>query len=403
MTTRDEIQINIVKAILNSKDSYGRCRCTVEAVTGIGKTFISLMTIKELNPKTVLFLAETTLREKGIRDDITKFNELYNYNILEHHNVTFACYQSAYKWSGKYYDMVVADEIHDSLSPEYYKYYENNRYSHLLGLSATIDKRSVFKYNDGVEYTKIELLNKIAPICYTYSIKQGQDDNTSRKLKISIIEMELDARVKNIPVSYKNKNGEKETFYQTEKDAYEYCHKRYVQSMYSDNEFLKRYWMNKRNTLIYNLPSKTQAVITILNACNLEKTIVFANSIEQLVKICPTVTSKTGKDYNKKLIDDFNDGKLNTIGSFKMLKQGINLNDLNNVILHSYYSVEKDFIQRVGRLRNKEGEGNVIILVTRGTQEWSWLNKIIESVKLEYTIYSSLKDFFKNVQQNKNE
>lgn len=396
---REEIQEQCLQAILKSKDNNGRVRCTVEAITGIGKTFISLFAIKALNPKSVLFLAETNLREQGIKDDIEKFKEIYGYDIAQGRNITFACYQSAYKWIGKYYDMVVADEIHDSLTPEYFKYYENNTYTHLLGLSATIDKRSIFKYPDGSEYTKIELLNRIAPICFTYTIKQGQEDGTSRKLTISIIELYLDSRVKNIPVTYKDKTGKQQTFNQTEKEYYEYCHKRYVQSMYSDNEFLQTYWRNKRNTIIYNLPSKTQAVITLLTALDLKKTIVFGNSILELNKICPTVSSKNRKDTNVKLIKDFNDGILNTIGSFKMLKQGINLNDLNNVIFHSYYSVEKDFVQRVGRARlAKDGSyANVIIFVTKNTQEEAWLAKIKETIGLKFNTYSSIKHFMDNV------
>ena len=398
VTNREQIQQDIVKSIIKTTDVNGRVRCTVEAITGIGKTFISFFAIKELKPKTVLFLAETTIREQGIHDDIIKFKEIYGYDILKHHTVSFACYQSVYKWVGKYHDMVVADEIHDSLTPEYFKYYKNNRYTHLLGLSATIDKNTVFKYADGSEYTKIELLNEIAPICFTYNIKDGQEHGTSRKLIISVIEQELDDRVKCIPVKYKSKLGKQEEFYQTEKKAYDYCHQRYVQSMYSDSDFLKRYWMNKRNTLIYNLPSKVQTIISLLQVCDFEKTIVFGNSLEQLNKICPTVSSKHKADVNKQLIDDFNNGKLNTIGSFKMLKQGVNLKDLNNVILHSYYSVEKDFIQRVGRMRNKDTPGNVIVLVTKSTQEWSWLNKLLETIKVEYTVYTSIKDYIKCTQ-----
>ena len=34
-------------------------------------------------------------------------------------------------------------------------------------------------------------MNKIAPICFTYSLRQGQEDGTSRKLTLSIIEHTL--------------------------------------------------------------------------------------------------------------------------------------------------------------------------------------------------------------------
>ncbi|GEM_PF-1416249 len=392
---RNDIQNKAVQSLLNSKIN-GNVRGTIEAITGIGKTFISLMMIKELKPKSILFLAETNLRELDIRKDIAKFKEVFNYDILANHSVTFACYQSAYKWISTFYDMVVADEIHDSLTPQYFKYYENNKFNHLIGLSATIDKKSTFEI-DGEEITKITLLNKIAPICFSYNIKQGQEDKTARELEISVIITELDDKKKIIPVDYKDKTtGVKKTFYQTEKDYYSYCHQRFIKCMFSDSDFLKQYWMRKRNEILYNLPSKTESVISLLKAIDLKRTIVFANSITELVKICPTVSSKRIKDVNLQIIKDFNEGKINVIGSFKMLKQGINLDNLDTVILHSYYGVEKDFIQRVGRLRNRPEKGNVIIFCTRGTQEETWLNKIIEATGLKFKTYNTMQDFIKN-------
>ncbi len=47
------------------------------------------------------------------------------------------------------------------------------------------------------------------------------------------------------------------------------------------------------------------------------------------------------------------------------------------------------------RLRNKEGFGNVVIFVTKGTQEEQWLAKIKESVDLEFKTYKSLTEFIK--------
>jgi len=392
LINRNEIQIQACKALLDSKID-DKVRGTIQAITGIGKTFISLMMIEEIKPKSVLFLAESTLREKDVIKDIEKYKDVFGYDILANHHITFACYQSTYKWVSTFYDMVIADEIHDSLTPEYFKYYQNNRYNHLIGLSATIDKKSSFIIN-GQEVTKIDLLNQIAPIVFTYSIKQGQEDKTARELEISVVIVELDDKKKNIPVDYKDKTtGAKKTFYQTEKDYYTYCHKRFMQAMFSDSEFLKQYWMRKRNEILYNLPSKTESVIALLKTIDLGRTIVFANSITELIKICPTVSSKRTKDINLQVIKDFNDGKLNVIGSFKMLKQGINLDNLDSVVLHSYYGVEKDFIQRVGRLRNRPQKGNVVIFCTRGTQEETWLNKIIEATGLKFNTYNNIKDY----------
>lgn len=368
-----------------SRDENGFMRCTIEAITGLGKTFISLHLIKILQPKSVLFLAETQLREQTILDDIAKFKQLFEYDILANHKIEFMCYQSAYKKHGMFHEMVVADEIHDSLTPEYFKYYLYNKYNHLLGLSATIDKKT--KYLDEVnnEYTKLDMLDSIAPVAASYTIKQGQDENISRKLKIIVIDHELDNVEKTINVEWK-KDGVTKVFQQTEKAYYEYCHAAFIKALYSNNksDFLIRYWARKRNDLLYTLPSKTKAVIELLKTHNLNRNIIFANSITELDKICPTVSSHNSPEKNQQIIKSFNDGFYNTIGSFKMLKQGMNLNNLNNVIIHSYYSVEKDFIQRVGRLRRSDDLGYVIIFSTRNTQEEVWLNKIMTSINLAF-------------------
>lgn len=378
-----EVQNMLVERAMNSVDEHGRLRVTIEAITGLGKTFISFHLIRLLKPKSVLFLAETTMREQNIEEDMIKYRELFGYNIRSYHKVEYLCYQSAYKKTGLYHDMVVADEIHDSLTPQYFKYYTNNRYNHLLGLSATIDKKTSYVDEVGNEFTKLDMLNTIAPICATYSIKDGQKDNTARKLKIIIIDHELDNKVKNVAVKYKDKNGKDQTFYQTEYQAYTYANTRYKQSLFSGNQFIIRYWANKRNNLLYGLESKTREIIKLLSMYNLKRTIVFGNNILELVKICPTVSSKNIPTVNKLLLDSFNKGEIDTIGSFKMLKQGVNLKSLNNVIFHSYYSKEKDFIQRVGRLRQSDNVGVVFLFVTKNTQEETWLNKMLETLDLE--------------------
>lgn len=108
---REVIQQEAVEAALSKTDDNGRVRATIQAITGIGKTFIALNLIEKLQPTSVLFLAETTMREADIMSDVIAYSKLYNYDIASHHTITFACYQSAYKWKHTYYDMVVADEI----------------------------------------------------------------------------------------------------------------------------------------------------------------------------------------------------------------------------------------------------------------------------------------------------
>ena len=69
-------------------------------------------------------------------------------------NVEVLCYQSAYKMIGRHYDVVICDEIHLGLSPEYRKFFDNNIFDRLLCMTATLPE----------EYEYKELLLEIAPI-----------------------------------------------------------------------------------------------------------------------------------------------------------------------------------------------------------------------------------------------
>jgi ERCC4-related helicase len=109
---------------------------------------------------------------------------------------------------------------------------------------------------------------------------------------------------------------------------------------------------------------------------------VFGNSLDSLLKITPnTVSSRYSEDQNKAIRANFDSGKINTIGSFKKLLQGANLKELDNCVLMSYYSSEKDIIQRLGRMRkNKDKVGSAFILLTKNTQEEVWFSKMIENL-----------------------
>ena len=374
---KEQVQNQALEALLKNKQD-NKIRGTCEIATGTGKTFIAFKLILELKPSSVLFLAETTLRWDNILADAEFFKKCYDVHPFEMTNASFACYQSAYEWKNRSFDLVVADEIHDSLSPKYFEFYRNNNYNHLLGLSATIDNQSKYEDSDGNEYTKIDMLNSIAPIVFRYTLQDGINNNTSRKLNVIVIKHHLDAVNKSIAVNYKDKKtGQPRTFYQTEKEMYDYYNQKFYQTLYNKNrnEFLFRFFLNKRNSILYTAPSKMEVVKELLKYLN--RTIIFGNDIASISSLVPTVSSKNKALVNNKIIYDFNTHKIDVIGSFKMLKQGINLKDLDNVIMHSYYGVQKDFIQRVGRLRQASKDGFVFIILTMNSQEIVWFNRMI--------------------------
>lgn len=361
-------------------------RGTIALNTGGGKTFIAFDAMVDL-PKgnKVLFLAETNQREMDVRKDALEYQKFFGINPLSHVDFEFACYQSAYRWEGRHFHLVCSDEIHDSLSGEYSKFYIQNTYDRLLGLSATVRSKRVYVI-DGMEVSKMALMKKIAPVVYSYGIADAQKDGIGRKLNIYIIRHYLDGVTKNL-----EGGNQKNRFMTTERKIYDYYERLFYQGIYSKKEGLVKLAMAKRAKMLYSLPSKIDACKKLLKAIS-GKTVVFNNDLDALEKVTPNVVSSPRHGRSKKEQDEintilrqkFDDGHIRTIGSFKILQQGANLKKLDNVIMMSYYSNAGSYTQKLGRLRvNGDKVGNVFMFVTQGSQEVTWYEKIIDEFPME--------------------
>lgn len=348
-----------------------------------------------------LFLAETRSRKKDLFAEIEKFDKIFGYSTLKDYDLEFNCYQTAYKWKDREFGLVIADEIHDSLTPAYSKFYFNNKYEAIIGLSATINTSTEY---DG--FTKGELLRKVAPVCFSYGLNEAQADEVSRELTIFVVRHELDAKVKDIQAGNKKKR-----FFQTERASYDYWDKQLKKSWYIKDAEKKKALLNiamsKRNKLIYNSKAKVQLAVNLLTHIK-GKTVVFGNSLDALYKVTPnTVSSRFNEDKNEAIRERFEKGKINVIGSFKKLKQGANLNDVDNCVMLSYYSTQVDLIQRIGRLRQNGKRGYVFIFVAENTQEQVWVNKMLSQLDNIKQVYCPdltfcLKQYNKEHENSKN-
>lgn len=382
---KNQVQQEAVRAWLSSNK-----KGTFELSTGVGKTIASLHCLASMprnDGKVHLFLAETNSREVDLNKDILLYNKLFNINLREHYNIVFKCYQGVYKLENYEFGLIIADEFHNGLSLEYSKFFFNNKYDAIVGLSATIERKIQYELPTGEIITKGDLLDRIAPVCYRYSINQSLSDGIGRELNIYIIEQTLN----NVDKTEKAGNPKK-PFYQTEQDKYDYLDKRYKKTFFSfapNKEILMHAAYKWRSTMIYELKSRISQAIMLVNSIP-GKTIVFSNSLDAVLKVTPNVvSSKNSDERNDEIRKYFEEDKIKTIGSFKKLRQGANLPKLDNVVLMSYYGQETHIVQQVGRLRkNGNKNGNVIIFVAKNTFEEPILQKI-----LNYIPYKKLKVF----------
>ena len=379
---------------------------TLEIATGVGKTFaaflcaIEFMKIHKVgNDKlTLLFLAETTLREATIMEDLKKFESLVSKAITQNYVITFMCYQSAYKLKNTVYDLVVADEIHDSLTYEYSKYYKNNTYTGLIGLSATIERATVVGEEEN-NVTKGDLLDQICPVVYRLPQSEAIRLGLISDYNLIVIYNDLDSKNETIKAGTKAK-----PFYTSEKDAYDYLQNQFLKAYYmkvntpADKDkkvALIKFWARKRSALLWQLPSKDKKVSKLVNMLD-EKHIIFGNSLDALLNITKNVVcSRYSKLENEEIIENFATNKIKTIASFKQLKQGANLPNVRIGILHSYFSITKDYIQRVGRilrLRDDKQKAYLIVIVTRETQEMKWFNNMMVGNNIDTYVCSTPND-----------
>lgn len=367
---------------------------TFELSTGTGKTIAALhclSTMPRNDGKVHLFLAETNSRETDLNKDIELYEKLFGLRIREHYNLIFKCYQGVYELKDYEFGLVIADEFHNALTPVYSKFFYNNTYDAIVGLSATIDRKTSYELPNKI-ITKGDMLDELAPVCYRYSIDQSLSDGIGREINIYIIEQELNT------IDKTEKSGSpKKPFYQTERAKYDYLDKRYKKTFFmldENKDILMRAAYKWRSDMIYNLKSRVDQAKTIVNMIP-GKTIVFSNSLEAVLQVTPNVvSSRNSDDDNERIRLHFEQDKIKTIGSFKKLRQGANLSKLDNIVLMSYFGQETHIVQQAGRLRKYDDtEGNIIIFVAKDTFEDAVLAKI-----LQYIPYKSLK-IFKNAEE----
>ena len=124
---------------------------------------MGVLAITELlddNPNKVALVIVPT---ENLRDKewIDEFSNWHMSHLLP--RVEFLCIQSAYKVVGQHWDIVVVDEVHATLSPEYRNFYKNNRWDRLYCLTATAPENP--------EY--LAFLKTLAPIVKTTDINMA--------------------------------------------------------------------------------------------------------------------------------------------------------------------------------------------------------------------------------------
>ena len=297
-------------------------------------------------------------------------------------NVEVLCYQSAYKLQSNHYSIVLCDEVHLGLSPQYRKFFDNNTYDKLLCMTATLPEEQEYK----------DLLKMLAPTVYKISLDACVAAGIvspyhiyCKPLQLTPVEQKEYKKINNSFVYYKYQLGQFNAFDEAQrimgdKNAHP-----------SDKKCAVMFYRAIRERKkIVDFASNKVAEFQKLVLNNMgSKILAFSGANDFTDQLCASVSplsatyhSKKTKKQREKALEDFRANKINVLCSTKALNQGLDIPDANMGIMCGITSKALPMIQRIGRLiRFQEGKvGEIYILYVKDSQEEKWLKNATKSL-----------------------
>ena len=354
---------------------FGKSRCGVLAACHVIDNVDKNETKHE--PR-ALVLVPTVQLQKQFKEEFEKWDKAQYLDYVE-----VMCYQSAYKLTDEHYDIVICDEIHLGLSPEYRKFFDNNTYDTLLCMTATLPEEQEYNIK----------LQEIAPINYRITLDKCVSLGLVSPYEIHCIPVSLTdeeqaqyKKINNKFVYWKYQLGQFDAFNEAKRILADKSAS--PQMKQAAAQFYN--CIRSRKKIVDFAENKLYGLQKLAVSHVGEKMLVFAganeftNKLAEAVDMFSTVyhSGKT-KKQKEKALEDFKSGDKTILCSTKALNQGFDVPDASIGIICGLTSKSLSMIQRVGRLiRFQEDKiGKIYILYVKDSQEQKWLTKSINSLK----------------------
>jgi len=297
--------------------------------------------------------------------------------------IDFVCYQSAYKLKDNHYNIVVCDEVHLGLSPEYRKFFENNTYDRLLCMTATLPEENEYKLH----------LFKLAPTVYRISLDQcvamglvSPYDIVCVPIKLTDEEQKEYKSINKKFVYWKYQLGQFGAF-----DAAKAIMANKNASAKDKQAAARFYACIRDRKKIVDFASNKVAQLQKLVIQNLDsKMLVFGGANAFTDTLCDATqpfsvsyhSGKTKKQRENALLE-FKEGNKNVLCSTKALNQGLDVPDASVGVVCGLTSKALPMIQRIGRLIRfqEDKKGKIYILYVKDSQEEKWLKSSVKGLK----------------------
>lgn len=284
--------------------------------TGSGKSRLLVEIAKLLNPKSILYLCNTTLlRDRMFIDELHKWDGAY---LLE--RMQLECYQTARKWNGEYFNLLLADEFDAALTPEYIKAITNNKFDHKILVSATLQE------------DKLRKAKKIAPIVFERTLQHAIDTDVLNNINFYFVNYNL------TPIE----NGQYLN--------YNIRFKTLLNSFRSHTVERQLKWVQiQRKQFLCNLQSSATVAKWLLANLDTrpEKVLVFCGLSAQADAICKD--SFHSANANIEAFNAFEKGIIKHLAVVDKIDRGLNIEQIRNLIFESIGSSITKLTQRLGR------------------------------------------------------
>jgi superfamily II DNA or RNA helicase len=378
----------------------------LEWATGAGKTFASVKIVDDIIKKNKgakgYLLCKESTHKKNWLDDI-KLHKMEH--VLK--NIETVLYASSKKLQAKA-DFIILDECHaltDMRAAHIQRLIGPD--TKLIFLSATIpdDKKKLISLlsKRKVEYYKISLIDAIKlgllpkPKVIVHSIELLDDNNRiyeftmnkglkPKSVMKTVIYSERWKMFNQYTHIRMNVLCNQKEYYSYLSEQMAYLHEKKLTVSYMERIQLANKFMNMASARKKFIASvKTIKAQEILKEFNGFRHVCFTGSIEQSLELGggSSVNSKNHKKVNQELIDGFNTKMYSMLFAVNMLREGLNLTEIEKGLIIQLDSTVGSYFQMLGRmLRHEFPEVHLIKL--NGTQDEKYFEKAMSDFSEDF-------------------
>jgi superfamily II DNA or RNA helicase len=306
----------------------------VKAFAGTGKTYATIMLLNDRRYKKIIIAVPT----RKLKDQwITELRK----NSIKHAYVETFHILSKVKSYGLKCDILIVDECHRSTSPIFKRIYENIKYEHILGLTATPNK-SCLNYCGNI-IIEVPLENAYISdfTVFFHSISLNSDEKEKYEEYSEAIGRLM---------------GKMRNSYDSEKGVL----RERLDSM-----------IFKRRSLVYMVEERIPKAVELIKKNKHNPTLVICKRIEQ----ANTISKITGypvyhsENHDEEALNNFQCDKVPVLLSVGMLSEGYDKRNIKCLIIVSTAITEAYHIQSIGRAVRLPDDADIHILLASKTTD----------------------------------